>query len=266
MRGSAARQLRARQPEVTSSPDSRIPTPESRRPDTLVCVVFYNEKDRLGATLARFPSNRDYDVVVVDDGSTDRSAEDAERSGFRVIRHPTNRGIGAAIRSGMDAALAGGYDYFVVTAGSGKLLPEELPVVLDPVREGTCDYCQGSRFLRGEHTTNFPAHRKWMIKGFNLFVLLLMGRWFSDVTCGYRAYTTKLLRDPRVNIHQPWLDRYEMEYYVHYKALTGGYRILEVPVTVAYPADEKQYSKIRPIVGWFSMLRPWLLLRLGLRN
>ena len=194
------------------------------------------------------------------------SLEDAERSGFRVIRHPANRGIGAAIRSGMDAALEGGYDYFVVTAGSGKLLPEELPIVLDPVRQGTCDYSQGSRFLGGEHTTNFTVHRKWMIKGFNVFVFLLTGRWFSDVTCGYRAYTTKLLRDPRVNIHQPWLDRYEMEYYIQYKALTGGYRILEVPVTVAYPENEKQYSKIQPIVGWFSMLRPWLLLRLGLRN
>ena len=234
--------------------------------DTLVCVVFYNEKDRLSATLARFPKDRDYDVVVVDDGSSDRSAEDAQRSGFRVIRHPENRGIGAAIRSGMDAALAGGYSYFVVTAGSGKLLPEELPAVLDPVRQGRCDYTQGSRFLGGEHTKNFPSHRKWMIKGFNVMVFLLTGRTFSDVTCGYRAYTTKLLRDSRVNIHQPWLDRYEMEYYIHYKAITGGYRILEVPVTVAYPENEKQYSKIKPIVGWFSMLRPWFLLRLGLRH
>lgn len=238
---------------------------ESRR-DTLVCVVFYNEKERLAATLARFPSDRDYDIVVVDDGSSDRSAEDARQSGFRVIRHPVNRGIGAAIRSGMEAALEGRYQYFVVTAGSGKLLPEELPVVLDPVRQGRCEYAQGSRFLGGEHTSNFPSHRKWMIKGFNVLVFLLTGRYFSDVTCGYRAYTTTLLRDARVDIQQPWLDRYEMEYYIHYKAMTGPYRILEVPVTVAYPENEKQYSKIKPIIGWFSMLRPWFLLRLGLRH
>lgn len=234
--------------------------------DTLVCVVFYNEKERLKQTLERFPPARDYDIVVVDDGSTDRSADDAAASGFRVVRHPTNRGIGAAIRSGMEVALAGGYKYFVVTAGSGKLAPEELPRVLDPVRQGRCDYAQGSRFLGGDHTKNFPVHRRWMIKGFNVLVFLLTGRWHSDITCGYRAFTTALLRDPRVNIQQAWLDRYEMEYYIHYKALTGPYRIEEVPVTVTYPEEEQQYSKIRPIVGWLSMLRPWFLLRFGLRQ
>jgi hypothetical protein len=57
-----------------------------------------------------------------------------------------------------------------------------------------------------------------------------------------------------------------MEYYIHYKALTGPYRILEVPITVSYPANEKDYSKIKPIVGWISMLRPWFLLRFGLRD
>lgn len=166
----------------------------------------------------------------------------------------------------MERALAGNYAYFVVTAGSEKLAPEELSVVLDPVRRDECDYVQGGRFLDGDRTENFPRHRKWMIKGFNVLVYALTGRWHTDVSCGYRAYTTRLLRDPRVDFRQSWLDGYEMEYYIHYKALTGPYRIKEVPVTVSYPPNEKQYSKIKPIVDWLRILRPWFLLRLGLRR
>jgi len=236
------------------------------QPKTLVAVIFYNERGRLRDTLSRFPSARDYDVLVVDDGSTDESAGDAGASGFRVIRHETNRGVGAAIRTAAHVALAEDYARFVVTAGSGKLAPEELPAVLDPLRRGVCDYTQGTRFLDGDRTANLPRHRKWMIKALNVLVFVLTGRWHTDITCGYRAYATALLRDPRVNLEQSWLDGYEMEYYLHYKALTGPYRILEVPVSVVYPADEPEYSKIRPIVDWIAIVRPWFLLRLGLRR
>ena len=89
----------------------------------------------------------------------------------------------------------------------------------------------------------------------------------TDLTNGFRAYRLALLRDPRVNVWQAWLDNYEYEYYVHWKAYTLGYKVAEVPVTKSYPPQKGVgYSKIRPFSGWWSMLRPFVLLALRIKR
>jgi dolichol-phosphate mannosyltransferase len=75
-----------------------------------------------------------------------------------------------------------------------------------------------------------------------------------------------LFDDPAIDIDQVWLGRYEMEYYIHYKVLKLGYRLVEAPVSMVYPAERKNYSKIKPFVGWWSMIRPWIFLILKLRK
>ena len=105
-----------------------------------------------------------------------------------------------------------------------------------------------------------------MIKGYTLVFRLLSGRTSTDVTNGFRAYRLALMADPRVDIQQPWLDHYELEYYVHFKASTLGYRVAEVPVSKTYPVSGKSYSKIRPFRDWWSIIRPIVLLALRLRR
>ena len=75
-----------------------------------------------------------------------------------------------------------------------------------------------------------------------------------------------MLDDPQININQSWLDGYEFEYYVHWKVVQCGYRLVEIPVTKTYPSAGVPYTKIVPFVGWWHMLRPFLLLFLGLRK
>jgi hypothetical protein len=76
-----------------------------------------------------------------------------------------------------------------------------------------------------------------------------------------------MLRDPSVNIDQQWLNGYSLEYYLHYKALTLGYRTMEVPVSKIYPFGHKGgYSKIQPLTDWWSIISPPLLLMLGARE
>ena len=204
-------------------------------------------------------------TFVVDDGSTDDGAELAEAAGGRVIRLGTNRGIGAAIRTGLDAARDAGCDIAVVMAANGKDRPEEIPLLLARIEAGY-DYVQGSRFLSGGRSVNLPLVRGLLIHGFTLMFRILTGFRGTDVTNGFRAYRLSLLDDPRVRVHQSWLDRYELEYYIHWKAITLGYRVVEVPVSKTYPARRKNYSKIRPIVDWWHMVRPALLLALHLRT
>lgn len=204
-------------------------------------------------------------VLVVDDGSADDGPDLAERAGASVIRFGQHQGIGAAIRAGLDAARADGCDAVVVMAASGKDRPEEIPLLLAKVDEGY-DYVQGSRFLDGGRSVNLPPMRGLLIHAFTLAFRVLTGFAGTDVTNGFRAYRLSLLDDPRIRVHQQWLDRYELEYYVHWKAITLGYRVVEVPVSKTYPAGKRAYSKIRPVIDWWHMVRPALLLALRLRT
>lgn len=204
-------------------------------------------------------------TFVIDDGSTDDGPDLAERAGAAVIRLGANRGIGAAIRAGLVAARQAGCDVVVVMAASGKDRPEEIPTLLAKIDEGF-DYVQGSRFMSGGASVNLPLVRGMLIHAFTLTFRVLTGFRGTDVTNGFRAYRLSLLDDPHVRIHQQWLDRYELEYYIHWKAITLGYRIVEVPVSKTYPARRSGYSKIRPVIDWWHMVRPAVLLALRLRG
>lgn len=232
----------------------------------LVAVVTYNEGEKLAALLDLFPPDHPYDLLFVDDGSTDGSVDVLTRAGYTVIRHESNLGVGASLRDAIAFGRAGTYDLFVIMAGNGKMLPAEIPRLVTPLLEDRADYIQGSRNLEGGESPNLPLFRKVAIRIFTLMVNLLLGVRNTDVTCGFRAYRLSLFDNPAIILDQDWLNRYELEYYLHYKVLTGGYRFLEVPVSMVYPKEGQNYSKIRPFVGWWSMLRPWIFLLLRLKK
>ncbi|MCK4632823.1 MAG: glycosyltransferase family 2 protein [candidate division Zixibacteria bacterium] len=232
----------------------------------LVTVLAFNEGDKLKSLVGRFPQDRDYDLLFVDDGSTDGSGDYLKSSGFKVIRHTINSGVGAGIRTAIEYCRKNGYNTIVIMAANGKMLPEEISRLTEPLRADRADYIQGSRYLKGGCSPNLPLFRRLTIKLFTMIVNLVLGWRGTDVTCGFRAYRLSILDDPRIDITQDWLGRYEMEYYLHYKASKCGYRVMEVPVSMVYPEDGQNYSKIKPFVGWWSMIRPWIFLTLGLKK
>lgn len=243
------------------------PTPRPGGRDTLVAVFVYNEGLRVETVLNKLrhvPAC--CDVLVVDDGSNDESVGVIARFDYPVIRHAQNLGVGISVREAIQYAICHSYSYFALIAGNGKMDPARIPLLLDPLRSGACDYVQGSRYLEGGRHENLPLFRHLMIKAFTLVAWGLTGFRGTDVTCGFRAYTLALFRHRDIDIGQSWLDGYEMEYYIHYKAIKLGYRLREVPVSMTYPTDGRPYSKIRPFVGWWSMVRPWVLLSLNLRH
>lgn len=229
-----------------------------------VILPLFNEGGAAADLVRRMPVDVSA-TYVVDDGSTDDGPAAAGHAGGRVIRHPRNRGIGAAIRTGLLAARDAGFDVVVVMAASGKDRPEEIPALLARLDEGH-DYVQGSRFLEGGSSVNLPLARGVLIRMFTVMFRILSGSAGTDVTNGFRAYRLSLLDDPRVRIEQTWLDRYELEYYLHWKALTLGYRVCEVPVSKTYPARRRGYSKIRPLIDWWHIVRPALLLALKFKT
>ena len=96
-----------------------------------------------------------------------------------------------------------------------------------------------------------------------VFSLLVLRR-VTDATNGFRVFRSTILDDPEIDISQPWLDRYELEPYLLYKAIRRGYRVVEYPVTVRYHAEG--YTKMRGIRDWWRLFRPAVLLRLGVKR
>ena len=226
-----------------------------------------DEEVKVGDVVRRTPRPLVDAVLIVDDGSTDRSAEVARSLGARVHSMGRVAGVGAAIRAGYRIAVEEGFDVAVVMAGNNKDSPEEIPILLDPIVEGRADFVQGSRFLKKDRNFGpMPLYRRWATRIHPLLFSWVAGRRVSESTNGFRAIRREVLTDPRLDLDQDWLDEYELEPYLYLRTIRLNYRTAEVPVTKIYPPRSLGQTKMKPIIGWWSMLRPLVFLGLRVRK
>ena len=226
-----------------------------------------NEEQKIGEVVRRMPRDVVDEVLVIDDGCTDRSPEVARSHGATVLALGRTVGVGAALREGYKYAQKHGYDVAVVVAGNNKDSPEEIPLLLDPIAEGRADFVQGSRWLkRGANFGPMPLYRKVATRLHPLLFSLAARRRVTDSTNGFRAVRTSLFDDPRIDLDQDWLDEYELEPFLFLKAIRLGYAVAEAPVTKVYPPKKLGQTKMKPLTGWWSILRPLAYVGLGLRR
>ena len=236
----------------------------SRRLRSLFFVPVFDQCEELPALLTAFRATAlpCDELLFVNNGSTDGSAELIHASGFPYLDLPFNHGVGAAFMAAADHALARGFDVLGAIAGNGKMLPAEMPRVLDPVLSGAADYVTGSRYLPGGGSPNLTTFRSLAIPAVTLAVRLLTGRSLTDATCGYRCYRLDLLRRAAFDWHAEWLRGYGFEDDLYAKVLLDpSIRSLEVPVTMKYPPGGRRHTKIRAFVGWWDMFKPFLVAR-----
>jgi hypothetical protein len=224
--------------------------------DRLVVVVpAHDEAANIGPVLAAMPAivaGLPVVTLVVDDASTDGTAEIARKEGALVARLPIRRGQGMALRVGYEIALRLGALVIASVDADGQHDPEELPIVVEPVVRGEADMAVGSRVL-GEY------EKEGHIRHLGVYVLsgmvsLLYGTRVTDVSSGLRATHADLMR--RLKLEQ---DQYSSEVLV--EALRHKARVKEVPMTVRARAsgESKKPSSLR--YGWrFTkvMLQTWL--------
>ncbi len=246
---------------------STTPESDDHALKVLVSMFAYNEGDKLRSTLDVFPAIRSYDVLLLDDGSTDGSIEGVEERGFKLIRNERNKGLGASIKKAFGYALENEYDVIVIMAGNGKDNPEEIERLLRPITEDGYDFVQGSRFLSGGAYGNMPFHRLIATRHVHpLLFSLLSGKRVTESTNGFRALKTTILHDVRIDWKQEWLDQYELEQYLHFKVVRLGYKRAEVPVSKIYPTNRRGYTKVKPLTGWWSMIKPLVYLATGAKR
>jgi dolichol-phosphate mannosyltransferase len=209
-----------------------------------------------------------YRFLVVDDGSEDGAAEELkDQYSFVWHRHDVNSGAGAAARTIYRIARESGCRIAVTIAGNGKDDPEQIPRLVRPILDDECDLVQGSRYLPGGEYGGTPAYRILATRYMHpKLISWFTGGKITDSTNGFRALRLDLLDDPEIRLDQPWLDRYELEPYLLYQALRLGHRVGEVPVSKIYPGADVGYTKMKPISGWWSILRPLFLLKMGLKH
>ena len=233
----------------------------------MAIIPAYNEENRVAKALVGMPDAVDLPVVV-DDGSTDRTAEVAREHGAHVISLPTHADLDTAIRTGLEHAQENGFDIVVVMAGNGKDDPAQIPILLEPLEDDRYDYVQGSRYLqRGDHG-DMPLHRALATRLYPLLLRLYPGFKATDGTNGFRAYKTSILSDSRIDVYQSWLCRTSLEFYLSIKVMKLGYRVIEVPVKKIYPqtTDYKQYTKVKPLTDWWNIIKPWVYLMLRIKK
>jgi glycosyltransferase involved in cell wall biosynthesis len=228
-------------------------------------VPAYNEAERLDRLLPTIPTDLIDLVVVVDDASTDVTAEVARRRGARVIRHEVRTGPGPSIRDALELMRGEGVDATAVMAANGKHDPGQLHDLLRPLVDEGLDLVRGSRFLHGGSHVHMPWHRLLLIRLFTSLTSLAVGQRLTDATGGFQAYRLRVLDDAAIDLHQPWLRRYEVETYLLVQTLRRGYRWKEVPVRITYP-ERGRYTRARALIDWWGYFRPVVLVRLGLKR
>lgn len=177
-------------------------------------------------------------VIVIDDGSTDNTAEAAEKAGARVIKHKARQGAGAATKSAFEAAKKYNADVLVTLDGDGQHNPDEIPHVLAPILRGEADLVIGSRFLKPD-SKQAPKYRKFGIDVITWLFNLGSKVKVSDSQSCFRAHSRRLIESVKITE-----DGFGFSVQVLIQARRKNFAIREVPVSCIY---HLQGSSLNPV-------------------
>ncbi len=208
--------------------------------DAWVIVRAFNEERALDGVLGEL-CQRGFSLLVVDDGSTDRTAEVARRHPVTLVRHLVNLGPGAALMTGLVAATRAGARIVATFDADGQHAVEDLERIVASIRRNEADVVFGSRFLRAGDRQLIPLSRRALLRGAVLVNGLLTGGWLTDAHNGLRAFSGAAAA--RIRLHENGFS-YASELLSELRRLE--LRLRELPVTIRY----SDYSRAKGQSGW----------------
>ena len=198
----------------------------------MVIIPAYNEARLIGSVILKIKQFVK-EIVVINDGSTDDTAEIALAAGAELITLENNQGKGAALNAGLAHARSKNPDVIVIIDADGQHLPEELNKIVGPIVQNQADITIGSRYI--SNTSNTPTHRKVGHKFLNSITGVFSGIRVSDSQSGYRAFSPKAYQVLRFNS-----TGFSVESEMQFLASEHDLVILDVPITIQYLEKEKR--------------------------
>lgn len=228
-----------------------------------VLVPAHNEEKLILQVLETLPEWVDA-VVVVDDGSTDRTVEIVQERmkqdpRIQLIRHPRNRGVGAALSSGYRVCRDAGYDITVVMNGDAQMHPDDLPAIVDPLAHDRADYAKGNRLFHGQAWQLIPRVRYLGNAVLSLLTKIASGYWHvADSQCGFTAINQRALKQLDLDHLFP---RYGVPNDILVKLNIESMRVVDVPIRPVYGIGEKSGMRLIRVIPDISFLLVRLFLR-----
>ena len=221
--------------------------PTIRNVRNRVCGIIpcYNESERIAGVVSGALRSLPL-VIVVDDCSSDGTSRAAAEAGASVLRHETNRGKGAALKTGFAEAARLGFEAAVTLDGDGQHDPAEIPLFLKAYADGECDIVLGCRrFERGR----MPAVRRYTNTFTSWAISRMSGRRISDSQTGFRLIRLKTWQAIHLTS-----DRFDLESEFLIKAGRMGARIREVPISTIYAGEKSKINPLKDTYRFFSIL------------
>ncbi|MFH1944796.1 MAG: glycosyltransferase family 2 protein [Acidobacteriota bacterium] len=213
----------------------------------IVLIPALNEEKTIGQVIRAIPPSIPgidrIEVLVIDDGSTDSTRDNALSAGADVHRFERNRGLGVAFRKGIELALEKNADIIVNIDADGQFNPADIPKLVRPIQEGKAEFITASRFVSKEYPTEMSILKRWGNRWMSRIVSRIVGLHFHDVSCGFRAYSREAAL--RMNLFGHFTYTQETFIDLAYK----GVVILEIPVAVN---GEREHGKSKVASNLFK--------------
>lgn len=202
----------------------------------IVIIPAFNEEKTIGKVLTKIPREiyqHKLDILVVDDGSRDDTARISRQYKTKLVSHPINRGLGAALATGFDYARTKKYDFLITLDADGQHDPYEIKKLIKPILSSNADFVVGTRFKRAslKKYNNKPTliFRKILTFFASLATYAFTGVWTSDSQSGFRVFSKKAIEQIKIET-----DRMEVstEFFRHCKE--KGLRIIELTIKPIY--------------------------------
>ncbi len=217
----------------------------AEQPNFCVLIPAYREQGRIGQVVEKARRYTPH-VIVVDDGSDDRTAEEAEKAGAIILRHPVNRGKGAALRTGFDVVARQNVEFVITLDGDGQHDPEDIPAFVAAFQQQRHPVVVGNRM---DHCEPMPRVRRWTNRFMSWLLSRRMGQRVPDTQSGFRLYRADIL--PYVSTES---DRFAAESEVLLNMAARGLSIGSVPIRVIYRDEQSKIRPLRDTVRFFRML------------
>lgn len=188
-------------------------------------VPAYNEEKTIGQVINNLKNKVD-EIIVIDDGSTDRTREIAENLGADVYRHFLNRGLGASLKTGFEAALKYNPDVVITFDADGQHQAADIPKLIQPILKGEAEIVIGSRFLKPQKMPVLRFFYNWLA---NFVTFIFFGLWVTDSQSGLRAFSRRALEKIQTNC-----DRMEISSEIIGEIKKKNLRLIEIPIRAIY--------------------------------